>query len=214
MHPCTCGCVRAVLKEDFIDNQMKTTVLSTIAVLATMSVSFAQAPTTTATTPTSSTTSTTGGAAKPKPLAQPDKTFLKNAADSMYFVINLCEKSKRGAKAESVKKLGEKIAGDLNKVWGEIGGVATANNEVLPSELKGADKSHAEKLGKTEADKFDKAFLDDTGKEMKKLARYMETGSKSAQNPELKKIAENWAPTIKGFSDDIEKLEKELAKAK
>jgi len=187
---------------------MKTFVVSTIALLAFTGLINGQAPSTTTTAPPA-----TGGAAKPKPLAQGDKTLLKNAADSMYFVINLCEKAKRGAKTETVKKLGEKMAGDLNKVWGELGGVATSNNEVLPSELKGADKSHAEKLGKAETDKFDKMFLDDAGKEMKKLTRYMETGAKSAQNADLKKIAETWAPTIKGFSDEIDKTEKEVAKA-
>jgi putative membrane protein len=192
--------------------QMKTTVLSTIAVLASISLGLAQTPTT-PTSPTTPSTSTTGGGAKAKPLAQGDKTFLKNSAESMYFLISLCDKSKNGAKTDTVKKLGGKIAGDLNKAWGELGEAAKANNEVLASELKGADKSHAEKLGKAEPDKFDKLFLDEAGKEIKKLARYMESGAKSVQSPELKKVAENWGPTIKGYSDEIDKTEKEVAKA-
>jgi len=196
---------------------MKTSVLSTLAVLASISIGFAQAPATPTTpgAPGTSTTTTGGGTgAKAKPLAQADKTLLKNTADSAFYLINLCDKSKRGAKADTVKKTGEKMLEDLNKIWGELGEVAKTNNEVLATELKGADKSHAEKIGKAEADKFDKQFLDEAGKEAKKLSRYLETASKSAQSPELKKVGENWSPTVKGYADELDKAEKEAAKAK
>jgi hypothetical protein len=191
-----------------VHRNMNKAVLSTIAVLASVTFSFAQAPAT-------STTPTTGGAAaKPKPLAQGDKTFLKNSAEGLYFLINISEKSKRSAGSETVKKLGEKLAGDLNKVWGELGTFATANGETLPTELKGSDKTNSEKIGKAETDKFDKMFLGAADKEAKKLARTFESGSKSLQSPELKTIASTWAPTVKNLSEEIAKTEKEIAKAK
>jgi predicted outer membrane protein len=183
---------------------------STSAILLAFTA-FALAQTTTGTAVgTTGATATTGAAAKPKLLAQTDKTFIKNTAESMYFLTTIAEKTKRNAGSETVKMLGKKMLNDLNKIWGEVGGVASANGEMMPSELKGADKNHAKKLDKPE--RFDKEFLDLAGKESKKLSRYMESGAKMAQNAELKAIAERWIPTVKSHEDEIEKAEKEIKK--
>jgi predicted outer membrane protein len=185
---------------------MKQAVLSTIAVLASVTLGFAQAPTTT-TAPTTGT-----AAAKPKPLAAGDKSFLKNTAESLYFLITIADKSKRSANSEPVKKLGEKMAGDLNKIWGELGKIAETNKETLPTELKGSDKTTSERIGKAEADKFDKMFLSSADREAKKVARTFESGAKSLQDPSLKTLAETWGPTVKTLSEEIVKTEKEIAK--
>jgi predicted outer membrane protein len=179
---------------------------ATLALLATSSLVFAQEPA--AATPPAPATPP----AKPKPLAAQDKSFMKNATESMYYLINIAEKTKRQAVSEDVKKLGGKISGDLNKVWGEIGEIATAAGEAMPTELKGGDKAYAQRLTKAEADKFDKMFVEQVGKEAKKLARYFESGSKSAQHPELKAIGEKYAAMIKGYETQAEELEKTLGK--
>src|SRR4030095_1069068 len=85
-------------------HMMKTSVLSTLVISAIISLGYAQAPAT----PTTPSTTGVGAGAKPKPLAQGDKTLLKNTADSAFFLLSLCDKSKNGAKTESVKNLGGK----------------------------------------------------------------------------------------------------------
>ena len=106
------------------------------------------------------------------------------------------------------------MLGDLNKIYGDVGGIATSAGEIMPNELKGSDKSNAAKLGKIEIAKFDAEFLELAGKEMKKLTRYLETGAKMVQQPELKAAAEKWAPTVKGYEDELEKAAKDRAAKK
>lgn len=189
---------------------MKLPALTLTAVFTACSA-FAQAPTapatTTATTPP---VAAATPAAKPKPLGSQDKSFMKNATESMYYLIHISERTKRNAMNEDVKKLGSKITGDLNKVWGEIGTIATASGETLPTELKGSDKAYAARLSKVEAEKFDKMFAEQVAKEAKKLARYLESGSKSAQHPELKAIGEKYSAMVKAYETEAESLEKAL----
>jgi predicted outer membrane protein len=187
---------------------MKLTIFTT---LLAASFALAQDPAATTTTPPAA---TTAPGAKPKPLAAQDKSFVKNTTESMYFLINIAEKTKRQAVSEDVKKLGAKITENLNKAWGEIGTVASAAGETMPTELKGGDKAYAARLGKAEADKFDKMFAEQAGKEAKKLARYLETGSKSAQNAELKALGEKYAAMVKGYESEAETVEKALNKPK
>jgi hypothetical protein len=183
----------------------------TLALLATTAFGLAQATPTTPATPAAP-TGATSAADKPKPLPAGDKTFIKNTTESIYYLTNLAEKSKRNANSEPVKTLGGKLQADFNKAWGDIGGIATSNGEVLPAALKGSDKGNAERLGKAEGEKFDKAFLDLAGKELKKLTRALENGIKATQNADLKAAATKWAPTMKDYTDQVEKAEKELGK--
>jgi putative membrane protein len=179
------------------------------ALLATTSLLLAQATTTT------TTTTPTAGAAKPKPLAASDKSFIKNSTDGIYFLTNLSDKvrslAKDGNLSEGTKTLGNKMGSELGKIWGEIGGIATASGETLPSQLKGSDKTKVASLSKLKEDKFEKEFAELSSKEGKKLVQIFESGSKSAQNPELKAIAEKWIPTVKGISDDAAALVKTTA---
>jgi putative membrane protein len=185
----------------------------TLTLLATSALGFAQAtPATPSSFGTASTGSGTSAAAKPKPLAAADKSFVKSSAESLYYLTNLAEKTKRNANSDAVKTLGGKLLADFNKAWGDIGTVATNNGEVMPSELKGSDKSNAAKLGKADGEKFDKEFLELTGKELKKLSRSLETGVKMTQHADLKAAATTWAPAMKSYSEQVEQAEKELVK--
>ena len=151
------------------------------------------------------------GADKPKPLGSTEKKFVKDSTDTMYLVLESVGKVKDSANSEATKKLGEKLKADLDKVWADVAGFATANGETLPSELKGADKSAIERLKKAEKEKWDKQFLNLAGREMKKLARVFDA-AKSLQNAELKGIAEKWKPAVAGYDAEINAVEKENAK--
>ena len=167
----------------------------------------AETATTGSTTKSSSTT-------KAKPLAAPDKKFLKDASDTAYYEMSLAEKAKHAAKDETAKKAGETINTELQKVWEELATIATAHDEKLPTELTGGDKMKADKLGKMESGKFDKEFLKILSKEAKRMAQAFETATKSAQDPEIKAFAEKWLPTVKKHDADLDKAEAEIAKKK
>lgn len=154
-----------------------------------------------------------GGAAekteKAKPLSSSDKKFLKDSTESIYLILELVGQGRTAASNEAVKTLSGKMKGDLDKAWGDIGGLATDRGETLPTELKGSDKTAADRLKKADGSKWDKEFLKATDKEFKKLARTLETG-KSVQDPELKTAAERWASTMAGYAAEIDKAEKDL----
>jgi hypothetical protein len=129
------------------------------------------------------------------PLAAGDKKFVKDQTEGLYFVMELIGQSKTNAQTEPVKKLGEKAKADFDKVWGDVAGFATNNMEELPKELKGADKSAAERLKKADKKNWDKEFLKTTGKEVKKMARAFKD-AKTLVSPDLKKIATDWGPIM------------------
>ena len=152
-------------------------------------------------------------AGKPKPLGAGDKKFIKDSLEGMYFVMELAGKAKTGAKIEGTKTEAHALKADLDKVWAEVAGLAGNNNEKIPTELTGSDKSKAEKLGKA-GDKFDKEFFKIVNREVEKLAKTFESSAKSAQLPEVKTIAGNWEPTLKGHVAKLDQAEKEAAKGK
>ena len=153
-------------------------------------------------------------APKAKPLAEPEKKFVKDAAEAHLVEQKLTTVAKTAAKSESAKKVSAKVAGDLGKSWEEFATIAMAKGAQLTMELKASDKASADRMGKLEGEKFDKEFLKDLGKEAKRTAKMFETASKSLKDPELKAFAEKWVPTLKSHADDIEKAEKELKAAK
>ena len=197
---------------------MKTLLL----LLAIVTPAFAQV---TPATPSGFTTGTTGSgtavgvagattAGKPKPLGAGDKKFIKDSLEGMFFVMDLSGKAKKGgAKLEGTKTEASALQGDLEKVWAEVAGLASNNGEKVPSELAGGDKGKSERLGKA-GEKFDKEFFKLVNKEVEKLAKTFESAEKSGQDPEVKKIAGNWGPTLKGHVSKLDAAEKEAAKTK
>ena len=182
-----------------------------LALLITASPAFAQAPA--ATEPPAPGAAVTPPAAKAKPLGVPEKKFIKDSLEGMFFVMELIGKTKTGAKVEVTKTESGALKADLDKVWAEVAGVASTNNEKIPTELAGGDKGKAERLGK-EKDRFDKEFYKLVNKEVERLQRTFESYGKSGQVPEIKTIATNWEPTLKGHVKKLDAAEKEVSKAK
>jgi predicted outer membrane protein len=170
------------------------------ALLATSGVLFAEEPAAQST------------AAKKAPLASTDKKFVKDQTEGLYFVMELIGQAKTSGQTETVKKLSDEAKAEFDKVWGDVAGFATNNGEELPKELKGGDKSAAERLKKA-GKNWDKEFLKLTGKEVKKMAHAFKD-SKALVSPDLKKIASDWGPTMSGFEGKWDNAEKEVSKAK
>lgn len=166
-----------------------------------------------ATTTTTTTPPAADAKAKPKPLSTSDKTFVKKSAESLYLLSMLSDRVRgierdgkvSGDISEISKKLGAN--GDVGKAWGEIGTVASNAGEMtlMPTELKGSDKTKSASLAKLKDAKFEKEFSEIVLKEAKDLVKAFESGAKMANNPELKAIAEKYLPTMQGIADDAAK---------
>ncbi len=108
----------------------------------------------------------------------------------------------------------DRTGGNLNKASESLKKFAQARGEILPTELTGTEKTSADHLGKLAGDKFEKPWAADVAKDLKRLSQAFETASKSAQDPELKTWAGNYAPTVRAALSSAEDLEKGLAKKK
>ena len=106
----------------------------------------------------------TATAGKTKALSAGDKKFVKDALESMFYEMSLTGKARTDAKLAGTKTVADTLKADLDKVWGDVGTIASAHDEKIPMELAGGDKSKAERLGKA-GDKFDKEFLKIVGAE-------------------------------------------------
>jgi predicted outer membrane protein len=191
---------------------MKFSHLALLATCALFPLNLLAQAATTGTTAPGGTPGAGAATEKPKPLGPADKKFIKDAGESVYYELALVEKAKIKAGSNAVKTLGEKLNTDLKKVWEEVATVAQSNNEKMPTELSGGDKSAAERLNKLDGEKFDKQFLGLISKEAKKLSRVFD--AKSLQNADVKKVADNYGATLKNHVTEIDKAEKEAAKAK
>ena len=154
------------------------------------------------------------GAGKAKALNAGDKKFVKDALDGMYYEMDLAGKAKTSAAIEGTKTVANTLKADLDKVWADVAGIASTYDEKIPMALAGGDKAKAEKLGKTTGSKFDKEFLKIVNHESDKLAKAFESAAKMGADPEVKRIAGQWAPTLKDHAAKIDAAEKEAAKAK
>ena len=153
-------------------------------------------------------------AAKAKPLGAADKSFVKNALESTYLLINLSERNRlQNLKIADCTKLGDTINKDLTKIWTDVSTLATANGEKLPIAVSAADQGKIDRLGKAAADKYDKEWLKLVTKETKQLASAFTAASKST-DPQIKALTAAWSATIQGHNSDAEKAEKLEAKAK
>jgi uncharacterized protein DUF4142 len=156
----------------------------------------------------------TAPAATPRPLTGPDKKFVKDASSSLFYLLDLLKAAKTAASGEATKKVFENGNKELTSAWEGVAKISTAKNEKLVTELSGSDKQNASKLKKLPADKFDKEFLKDYSKELKKLASTYEAASKSVQDQDIKAYTLTWAPTLATLLAEADKAESEAGKRK
>jgi predicted outer membrane protein len=150
---------------------------------------------------------------KPKPLAAQDKKFIKDAGESVYYVLKLADMGKK-SKDTGTKGISDAINTDGTKIWEELATHAQKHDEKLPVELSASDKGTVERLGKVKEAKQDKQLLKELSKEVKKLVLTFETVGKSGQDVDIKALGEKWTPTLKKHLESADKAEAEAGKRK
>lgn len=154
---------------------------------------------------------------KPKSLSASDKTLLNNSMESVYLLLSLVDWQAYGlldgsatGTVEYVKSAGK----DFNAFWGELSGVGMTNGLQVPVALAGGDKSKLARLKKETGARYEKGLLEWISKEIHHLSAVLATAEKTAADPEIKQLAQKWAPVVKAQGEAAEKAEKLLGKAK
>ncbi|MGB8170722.1 MAG: DUF4142 domain-containing protein [Chthoniobacteraceae bacterium] len=191
---------------------MKKLLLSLVGATLTVGA-VAQTPATPA---TPAATAPTAAEPKPKPLAPPDKKFVKDASDAVLLeqkYLALMTDPKLDMLGETTKRDIKKVGDELKRIWTSLATLATLKGTEVAQEVSKTDLAKIEKLTKEKPDRFDKEFFKDFSRETKKTAKLFES-SKTLQDPDVKKFAEDWATVTKGHDLAAETAEKASGKKK
>ncbi len=140
----------------------------------------------------------------PAPLGSPEKIFIKNAAKSVFFQLELTKAANVGTTDPNLVRFHDGTIRDLTKVKDAISKLATARGEKITDQLEGTDKADVERVGKQKEDKVAKLWLETLAKESKKLDRDFESASKGLHDQDVKMLTVNYGPLVRGVFSDSE----------
>lgn len=150
--------------------------------------------------------------AKKVPLSSADKQLIKSAAEPQLLLLHLSETiaGPTPPGSAAVQKLAGAAKKALNDAWGEIGTIALGKGgEMPPTTRTASETKELGELRKQTGDKFDKAFLKAFEKEAKRANAAFTSGSKFAQDAELKAVFLKYQPIIAKLEADGAAAEKE-----
>ena len=137
---------------------------------------------------------------KPKPLSPADKKFLTDVSEGILNeqkLLMLLTDPKVAAYSESLQRDIKRANSDLKRIWTALATLATVKGAVLTQEISKVDLAKIERLTKEKPDKFDKEFFKDFGKVTARTVKLFES-SKTLQDPDVKKFADDWVTVSKG----------------
>ena len=144
------------------------------------------------------------------PLGASDKSFIKNAGDSINYLTQMANTAKTLLTDARFTKTRDGLIKDLNKAWEAVGKIATAKGETLATDLSMADKTAVERLAKLKDERFAKDWADEMNREAKKLDKNFDSAARVLQDVDVKTFAANYGPLIRGVASATEKMEKDL----
>jgi hypothetical protein len=154
-------------------------------------------------------------AATPAPKLGPmEKTFIKNAAKSIYYQLQLANAAKTTVTDQNLSRYRDSTIRDMTKAWDAVSKLGTSRGETVAGELTPADKGDVDRLAKMKEDKFTKQWLEDLSKESKRLDKEFESAGKTLQDADVKMFAINYGAIVRGVFTGAEGAEKALAAAK
>ncbi|HYR57537.1 MAG TPA: DUF4142 domain-containing protein [Chthoniobacteraceae bacterium] len=158
-----------------------------------------------------------GAAAKPKtPLSPTDKKWIKDVSEAILTeqkFVELVANNKTATFSEETKRTTGTMSGDLKRVWTALATLAQGKGAEVAQEIPKMEESKVQRVSKEKPDKFEKEFFKDLGKESKQAMKLFEA-SKTLQDADIKKFADDWAVTIKGHDVSVEAAEKHLTGGK
>ena len=165
-----------------------------VAVGALLTVSAANAQTTTKAKTDTSKSAMPGATGK---LAASDSSFLKKAAAGGTEEVELGKLAADKASDPDVKKFGQKMVDDHGKANEDLMKLAQQKGVDVPSGLNASGQKDKDRLSKMSGAQFDRAYMKMMVSDHKKDVAEFEKVSKHAKDPDVRSFASEKLPTLK-----------------
>ena len=161
-----------------------------------------------------STASGTGATSKAA-LSRADRQIVMNMALANMAEIENAKLAQTKGQSAEVKSYAQQIIDDHSKALEEVQQLAQAKGVTLPTELDKTHRAKADKLAATPNDKFDSAYLAQSGvAEHKKVHGMLRKAQSSAKDPDVKALAAKILPTVESHLKHAEGMRDKAGKGK
>ena len=144
--------------------------------------------------------------AQDKMAAGPDHVFVMKAANSNMFEIESSKVALKMSKNDEVKQFAQQMITDHQMAAKNMMAVA----KDAPMKMDAAHMAMVEKLEKTDASKFDEAYVDAQVKAHDEAVALFTKYEDDAKDPDLKQFAAKTLPTLKQHQDHIKKIDAKM----
>ena len=131
----------------------------------------------------------------------PDKHFLKEAAQGGKAEVLLGQMAAKQAASEDVKKFGQRMVDDHAKANEELKRLADSEGVTLPPQLGNKAKAVQQRLARLSGAEFDRAYMEEMVKDHQKDVAAFEREAQHGNDANLKNWAAQTLPTLKEHLD-------------
>jgi putative membrane protein len=135
-----------------------------------------------------------------------DRTFVMKAAEGGLAEVKLGELAQQRATAQDVKDYGKRMADDHAKANAELQQLAQNKNIEVPTELKGEEKEHYDKLAKLNGKDFDRAYIKDMVKDHDEDIAEFKKEARDGKDSDVRNWASKTLPTLQEHLHLIERV--------
>lgn len=140
-------------------------------------------------------------------IARGDRKFIEEAANSGMFEVQVAQLAASKATDPNVKSFASMLVDHHTAANNELVKIANARGVELPAAPKRALRRDIEKLGKKDAEEFDRDFVRNVGiKAHEKDIKMFQKASKDVKDPELKTFVDKTLPVLQEHLAAAQKL--------
>ena len=135
-----------------------------------------------------------------------DRGFVMKAAEGGLAEVKLGELAQQKASAQDVKDFGKRMVDDHGKANNELQQLAQNKHIEVPTELKGEQKEHYDKLAKLSGKDFDQAYIKHMVKDHDEDIAEFKTEARDGKDPDVRNWASKTLPTLQEHLQLIERV--------
>jgi putative membrane protein len=125
-----------------------------------------------------------------------DEQFVMDAANGGMAEVQLGQLAQEKAQSQAVKDFGKRMVDDHSKANDQLKQIIAEKGLSMPSEVKGEERAHYDKLAKLNGAEFDKAYIKLMVADHKKDIKAFEKEAKKGKDADVKAFASNTLPTL------------------
>lgn len=149
---------------------------------------------------------TSAAAAEKDSARSADHHFIMKAAEGNLAEVKLGELAQQNGTTQDVKDFGKRMVDDHSKALTEIKQLAQAKGVDVPSDLKGEEKTHYDKLAKLNGKEFDQAYIRHMIKDHTQDIAEFKKEAQDGKDPDVKAWASRTLPTLEEHERIIERV--------